>query len=187
MILSDKQILETIDKKQIVITPFDIECLGPNSYDVHLSKHLAIYDMDKASFSPLHGSYIDSKKHNEVKRFVISDDGYILMPGQFYLGSTIEYTETHVHMPTIDGKSSIGRLSIKIHDTAGKGDVGFCNHWTLEITCTVLVKVYAGMPIGQLIYHEVGETDQSYATMTRSKYAEVNPLPKESLMFKNKF
>ncbi len=78
-----------------------------------------------------------------------------MQPQQFYLGVTAEYTETHSHVPFLEGKSSTGRLGIDIHATAGKGDVGFCGNWTLEISVKLPVRVYAGMPVGQLIYFPV--------------------------------
>ena len=81
---------------------------------------------------------LDAKKHNKVTHFEIPDDGYVLQPGVLYLGVTEEYTETHAHVPFLEGKSSIGRLGIDIHATAGKGDVGFCNCWTLEISVSTL-------------------------------------------------
>jgi dCTP deaminase len=127
MILSDKRILEEIDKGTIIIEPFDQSCLGTNSYDVHLGKYLATYK----------SRVLDAKKHNEIEHFEIPKDGYVLHPGTLYLGVTLEYTETHSHVPFLEGKSSTGRLGIDIHATAGKGDVGFCNTWTLEISvCT---------------------------------------------------
>ncbi|MBT5916188.1 MAG: dCTP deaminase, partial [Opitutae bacterium] len=124
MILSDSSILRAIEKKDIVIEPYDRSCLGTNSYDVHLSKFLACYVDD----------VIDAKRHNQVKHFEIDQTGIVLNPGKTYLGSTLEYTETHQCVPFLEGKSSVGRLGIDIHATAGKGDVGFCNHWTLEIS-----------------------------------------------------
>jgi dCTP deaminase len=141
MILSDQRILEEIKKETIKIQPYNREFLGSNSYDVHLSKHLAIYK-DKV---------LDAKKHNEINHFEIPEEGYELQPGELYLGVTEEYTETHVHVPFLEGKSSTGRLGIDIHATAGKGDVGFCGNWTLEISCKIPVRIYKGMPIGQLI------------------------------------
>ena len=142
MILSDKKILEGLENGEIVIEPYDRSCLGTNSYDVHLGKHLATYK-DRV---------LDAKKHNEIVHFEIPEEGFVLQPGTLYLGVTEEYTETHASVPFLEGKSSIGRLGIDIHATAGKGDVGFCNTWTLEISCVHAVRIYAGMPIGQLIY-----------------------------------
>ncbi len=178
MILSDKKILEEIKKKSIVITPFDESNMGGNSYDVHLSPHLAQYT-DKT---------IDAKKHNKIKHFEIPKTGFVLKPGQLYLGSTLEYTETHKHVPFLEGKSSTGRLGIDIHATAGKGDVGFCGYWTLEISASKPVRIYAGMPIGQLIYYKVeGKVERLYSKKKNAKYSDQQHLPKESMMWKNKF
>lgn len=112
--------------------------------------------------------------------------GFVLQPNELYLGVTEEYTETHAHVPFLEGKSSVGRLGIDIHATAGKGDVGFCNFWTLEISVKKPVRVYAGMPVGQLIYFEVkGEIENYYNKKTSAKYNSKAPLPVESMMFKN--
>jgi dCTP deaminase len=102
------------------------------------------------------------------------------------LGVTEEYTETHLHVPFLEGKSSVGRLGIDIHATAGKGDVGFCNYWTLEISVKQPVRVYAGMPIGQLIYFEVrGTIGTLYGQKASAKYRERTALPVESMMWRN--
>jgi len=114
MILTDTKILEEMEKGAIVIAPFDRRYLGANSYDVHLGRYLAVYRND----------ILDARVHNEVEHFEISDDGLILLPHRLYLGVTEEYTETHRHVPFLEGKSSIGRLGIDIHATAGNiGDI----------------------------------------------------------------
>lgn len=178
MILSDKKILASIDSGDIVITPFKAECLGTNSYDVHLSPYLAVYKDE----------ILDARKHNEIEEVIIPEEGFVLRPGTLYLGSTLEYTETHNAVPFLEGKSSIGRLGIDIHATAGKGDVGFCNYWTLEISCVHPVRVYAGMPIGQLIYFKVdGDIENYYNKKQNAKYNQRTPKPMESMMWKNKF
>ncbi|MBP7273120.1 MAG: dCTP deaminase [Saprospiraceae bacterium] len=178
MILSDKKILDAIENKQIVIEPFRSECLGTNSYDVHLGKYLAVYT----------SRVLDAKKHNTIQDFIIPDQGFVLQPNTLYLGVTEEYTETHNAVPFLEGKSSVGRLGIDIHATAGKGDVGFCNHWTLEISCVQPVKVYAGMPIGQLIYFAVeGDIQNYYNKKDNAKYTQRSSKPMESMMWKNKF
>ena len=111
-----------------------------------------------------------------------------MLPGKTYLGATQEYTETHRHVPFLEGKSSVGRLGIDIHATAGKGDVGFCNHWTLEISVSQPVRVYEGMPIAQLIYFEVhGEVDTLYSAKGSAKYNKRSDKPVESMMWKNHF
>jgi dCTP deaminase len=175
MILSDKRILEEIDKGTIIVEPFKRECLGTNSYDVHLGKHLATY----------RDWVLDAKLHNEIDYFEIPKEGFTLQPNTLYLGVTLEYTETHAHVPFLEGKSSTGRLGIDIHATAGKG---FCNTWTLEISCAQPVRIYAGMPIGQLIYFVVeGDIEVMYNTKSNAKYSNPTTRPVESMMWKNKF
>jgi len=176
MILSDREILKELRKGNIVIKPFKRSALGSNSYDVHISKHLSVYK-DKI---------LDSKKDNNVRQILIPEKGLVLKPGELYLGSTLEYTESHKHVPFLDGKSSIGRLGIDIHATAGRGDIGFCNHWTLELSVTRPVRIYPGMPIGQLIYFKVkGKILVPYNKKKGAKYTKKDILPQESKMFKN--
>jgi dCTP deaminase len=176
MILSDTRILEEIQHGTIIIKPFHRKFLGSNSYDVHLGAWLAMYKEE----------ILDCKKHNKVQHFRIPRDGMLLVPSMLYLGVTKEYTETHSHVPFLEGKSSIGRLGIDIHATAGKGDVGFCNTWTLEISVRHPVKIYAGMPIGQLIYFEIsGEVAIVYSKKRGAKYNKRTVKPVESMMWKN--
>lgn len=178
MLLSDKRILEEIELGTILIEPFRKDCLGSNSYDVHLGRYLATY----------RDRILDAKAHNKIDSFEIPPEGIVLHPGTLYLGVTEEYTETHKHVPFLEGKSSTGRLGIDIHATAGKGDVGFCNTWTLEISVTQPVRVYYGMPIGQLIYFEVeGEVATIYNNKKNAKYNKRTIKPVESMMWKNKF
>ncbi len=176
MILTDKQILHEIKRGTIVIEPFNRKYLGSNSYDVHLGSWLAMY----------RDEVLDSRKHNRVHYFRIPSEGLILVPSKLYLGATAEYTETHAHVPFLEGKSSIGRLGIDIHATAGKGDIGFCNTWTLEISVRQPVRIYAGMPIGQLIYFAVtGEVEIPYSKKKGAKYRKRTTRPVESRMYKN--
>jgi dCTP deaminase len=176
MILSDKEITKAMASGLIVIEPFRANCLGSNSYDVHLGKTLATYTVD----------VLDAKKDNPISYFEIPREGFLLEPDVLYLGVTEEYTETHEHVPFLEGKSSVGRLGIDIHATAGKGDVGFSNYWTLEISVKMPVRVYAGMPIGQIIYFAVqGEVHTPYHQKKSAKYNERSALPKESQMWRN--
>jgi dCTP deaminase len=178
MILSDTEILKEITAKNIIIEPFNINNLGTNSYDVHLGKYLATYK----------DHILDARKHNEIESFEIGEDGFVLQPNMLYLGVTAEYTEIHKHVPFLEGKSSVGRLGIDIHATAGKGDVGFCNTWTLEISVSQPVRVYAGMPIGQLIFFVVeGKIENYYNKKSNAKYTQRTDKPVESMMWKNKF
>jgi dCTP deaminase len=178
MILSDTEILTEIENGNILIEPFDKLCLGSNSYDVHLGKHFAVYK----------NRVLDARQHNEIEEFQIPESGFELQPGTLYLGVTQEYTESHTTVPFLEGKSSVGRLGIDIHATAGKGDVGYCNTWTLEISCVQPVRVYAGMPIGQLIYFAIkGDVKTLYSKKENAKYNDRTLKPMESMMFKNEF
>lgn len=178
MILTDVQILKAIQRGDIVVTPFDRAKLGTNSYDVHLSPHFAVYVDEE----------LDAKKHNKIRHFEIGPEGFVIQPGELYLGVTMEYTETHCAVPFLEGKSSVGRLGIDIHATAGKGDVGYCNTWTLEISCVKPVRIYGGMPIGQLIYFSVeGDIENPYNKKPGAKYNDRTDRPLESMMWKNKF
>ena len=178
MILTDQQIRAEMERGTIVVAPYDPSCLGTNSYDVHLGRYLATYD------APV----LDARAHNTISTFEIPAEGFVLQPGQLYLGVTEEYTETHAHVPFLEGKSSVGRLGIDIHATAGKGDVGFCNHWTLEISVSMPVRIYHGMPIGQLIYFGLqGDVQTFYNRKLSAKYNERTDRPVESMMWKNTF
>lgn len=176
MILSDARILEEVEKRRIVIRPFRRACLGTNSYDVHLGPYLSTY-VDGA---------LDARKPNKVEEIRMPKTGFVLVPGQLYLGVTEEYTETHGFVPFLEGKSSVGRLGIDIHSTAGKGDEGFCNYWTLEMSVKVPVRIYPGMPIGQLIYFEIsGAVQRSYDAKSDAKYRAINSHPTPSRMYLN--
>lgn len=176
MILSDGKILEELAKGTMTIKPFDRQGLGCNSYDVHLGGTLGVY-LDKI---------LDAKRHNKIRLFEIPEKGFVLRPNELYLGVTKEYTETHKHVPFLDGKSSVGRLGIDIHATAGRGDVGFCNHWTLELSVKKPVRVYEGMPIGQLYYFKVdGKVLVPYNKKGSAKYMGNKPVPVESMLWKN--
>lgn len=156
MILGKNKIEEAISKGDIVITPFKEDRLNPNSYNVSLHKELMVYD-----------SYIlDMKAHNTAKKIIIPKSGLVLEPGKLYLGRTNEYTETDGFVPCIDGRSSIGRLGLFIHVTAGFGDVGFKGTWTLEIQCIQPIRIYPNIEIGQLHY----ELIQGKKTYYHGKY-----------------
>lgn len=180
MILSDCDILLARDRGAIVIDPFRREALGPNSYDVHLGNHLGVYMTSRCG-------HLDAAEENNYELIMIDDDGFVLRPGTIYLAATEEYTETHEHIPYLDGKSSVGRLGISVHATAGRGDVGFCNHWTMEISVVQPVKIYAGMPIAQLTYHQVlSQPEHKYGTSPRvANYQGRDPMPQGSRMWRN--
>jgi dCTP deaminase len=144
MILSGREIHRRIGK-EIVIEPFDEKFLNPNSYNLRLHNELLVYE----------DNVLDMKKINKRKSIVIPDEGMLLEPGRLYLGRTYEYTETDKYVPMLEGRSSIGRLGLYIHVTAGFGDVGFSGYWTLEIQCIQPVKIYPMVEICQIYYHSI--------------------------------
>ena len=175
MILSDWDISNAIGRGVIKIDPLKHEDIRTNSVDVHLSEHLSVYK----------GRTLDAKYDNSIHDVTIPEEGFVLFPDRLYLGSTIEYTEAHEHVPFLEGKSSVGRLGISVHSTAGVGDVGFCGHWTLEISVIQPVRVYAGMPIAQLLFFDVKSKPVRMYGANGSKYQQQGAKPVPSMMWKN--
>ncbi len=169
MVLSGLQIREQLGKN-IVIEPFDETRLNPNSYNLALHDELMVYEE----------LVLDMRKPSRVRRITIPEEGLVLTPGQLYLGRTAERTETHNLVPMIEGRSSVGRLGLFVHVTAGFGDVGFCGYWTLEMFAVQPVRIYAGVPICQIFYHEIGGPFVEYSS---DKYQHNNDI-QPSLLFK---
>lgn len=149
MILSGKEIKKLMGT-DLIIEPFEESQVNPNSYNLRLHHELLVYD------APV----LDMKKENTCTRITIPEEGLVLEKDKLYLGRTMEYTESHKHVPMLEGRSSIGRLGLFIHVTAGFGDVGFCGYWTLEMFCVQPIRIYAGVEICQVFYHSIeGEYD----------------------------
>ena len=144
MILSGKEIQRELGKR-IFIEPFDPSRLNPNSYNLTLHDELLVYD------SPV----LDMKKPNPAHTLRIPESGLRLEPGRLYLGRTREFTRTEGFVPMLEGRSSVGRLGLFIHVTAGFGDVGFAGYWTLEIFCVQPIVIYPGVELCQIYYHTI--------------------------------
>lgn len=150
MILSGKEILRQMAAGNIGIDPFDPACINPNSYNLHLHNQLMEYTE----------GLLDMKTPNPSRVREIPPEGLVLVPGRLYLGRTVEYTRTEGFVPMLEGRSSVGRLGMYVHVTAGFGDVGFSGYWTLEIQCIQPIRIYAGVGICQIYYHAIqGEYD----------------------------
>ena len=102
------------------------------------------------------------KKDNEVEKLIIPSNGLVLEANRLYLGRTVEYTETKNLVPMLEGRSSIGRLGLFVHVTAGFGDVGFKGFWTLEIFCIQPIKIYPNVEICQVYYHTLEGSHENY-------------------------
>ena len=169
MILSGEQISARLDG-DIKIDPFDPANLNPNSYNLTLHHEIMTYEE----------VVLDMRKQNRTRRLKIPKEGLVLKPDQLYLARTMERTETHNLVPMIEGRSSIGRLGLFVHVTAGFGDVGFCGFWTLEMFAVQPVRVYAGVPICQIFYHEIQGEIEEYASDKYQHNSDIQP----SLLYK---
>ena len=156
MILSGKNIKRKLGN-EIIIEPFYEMQLNPNSYNLRLHNELIVYK----------NKILDMKKENEVEKIIIPQEGLLIQPGKLYLGRTLEYTKTKNYVPMLEGRSSIGRLGLFIHVTAGFGDVGFNGFWTLEIMCIHPVRIYPEVEICQIFYHAI---DGEYIPYVSNKY-----------------
>ena len=155
MILSGNEIRRRLGS-DIIIDPFEETLLNPNSYNLRLHEELMVYEE----------VVLDMKKAHRVRRIPIPEDGLVLSPNQLYLGRTLGRTETHNLVPMLEGRSSIGRLGLFVHVTAGFGDAGFCGFWTLEMFAVRPVRIYPWVSIGQIFYHTI----EGEITEYESKY-----------------
>ncbi|MFK5926179.1 MAG: dCTP deaminase [Desulfuromusa sp.] len=153
MILSGKEIESRIDQ-DIIINPFDKSRLNPNSYNLSLHDELIVYNE----------TMLDMKKDNPYRKIRIPEEGLVLETNRLYLGRTVEYTETNNLVPMLEGRSSVGRLGLFIHVTAGFGDVGFKGYWTLEIFCVQPIRIYSGVEICQIYYHSIEGDYENYSS-----------------------
>jgi dCTP deaminase len=177
MILTDKTIIDEIIEGNIVIEPLVRANIGTNSVDLTLSNTLLMYT----------DHVLDTRKKNAYSPMIIPEEGMILQPNILYLASTVEYTETLRHVPLLHGKSSLARLGLYIHVCAGFGDVGFRGHWTLELAVIQPVKIYPGMKIAQICYHDISEMPYTdYANKADAKYKDQGKDPVASKNYLNK-
>lgn len=170
MILSGIKIAEKIREGNIYISDFDKKRLNPNSYNLRLADELLVYT------EPL-----DMRKKHEYRIIKIPESGFLMLPGRLYLGRTMETTRTEGYVPMLEGRSSVGRLGIFIHATAGFGDVGFDGYWTLELSCVQPVRIYPGVEICQIYYHTI---DGAYVPYTSGKY-QMNHGVQPSMLWKD--
>ena len=171
MILSGKEIKKQVKEGSIAIDPFTDEQINPNSYNLRLHPDLLIYDND----------ILDMREKNSASPLVIPEDGLLLEPHKLYLGRTVERTSTDKYVPMLEGRSSVGRLGLFIHITAGFGDIGFDGFWTLEIFCVQPIRIYSGLEICQIFYHTIdGDFD-----LYRSKKYQSNKGVQPSMLYKD--
>ncbi len=170
MILTGSAIKKECEKGNIVIDPFREEQVNPNSYNLRLHNELLVYEE----------IVLDMHRPNRFRRYTIPEEGFVLQPHQLYLARTIERTETYNHVPMLEGRSSIGRLGLFVHVTAGFGDVGFKGFWTLEMFAVQPVRIYAGVEVCQIFYHTIEGDITEYKSEKYQNNQDIQP----SMMFK---
>ena len=170
MILSGKEIARHM-VEAIFIEPFDPRRLNPNSYNLTLHNELLVYE----------NRLLDMKMENPVEQLTIPEEGLVLQPDRLYLGRTQEFTRTENFVPMLEGRSSVGRLGLFIHVTAGFGDVGFAGYWTLEIFCVQPIRIYPGVEIYQIYYHDIRGDYEPYRSGKYQNNTGIQP----SLLYKD--
>lgn len=194
-ILTGPEIEKEIEAKRIVLDPYDKNNIGPNSADMRLHKDLRVYadgfikhraiNNPGLGYGPLSSrvdpeNYVprvlDMNGENETWDLEIPEEGLVLYPGILYLGRTVERVGSDFYVPWFDGRSSIGRLGMHVHVTAGRGDTGWFGTVTLEIHVVHPLRVYAGKricqasfisPQGELRKYHGRYQDQVDATASR--------------------
>lgn len=163
MILADKDIKKEVKGKRLVIDPYDQECVQPSTYDVHLSSEFRLFNNHETTCIDL------GKKQVITRKIDTKEKGkFILHPGEFVLGSTEEWFEIPDDLAAkLEGKSSLGRLGLVVHATAGYIDPGFKGHITFEISNlnSVPIVLYPGMKAGQMCFFRMtSEVERPYGT-----------------------
>ena len=154
MLMSDRDIRASIEAGQIGLEPLELGLLQPSSIDVRLDRFFRLFDNHKHPFIDPATQQDDLTRFVEVK----SDEAFILHPGEFVLGSTFEFVTLPDDIAArLEGKSSLGRLGLLTHSTAGFVDPGFKGHVTLELSnvATLPIKLWPGMKIGQLCFFKL--------------------------------
>src|SRR5438270_13773182 len=185
MVLSDRTITRLLEQGRIEIEPYDPELLQPSSVDVRVDRYFRVFHNARYPF-------IDVRKpQEELTELVEVEDEtpFILHPGEFVLGSTLE----RVRLPDdlvarLEGKSSLGRLGLLIHSTAGFIDPGWDGHVTLELSnvATLPITIYPGMKIGQISFMQMTEPAANpYGSPTLGSKYKGQEGPTPSRYFKN--
>lgn len=143
MILTGEKIKEEVLNGNIYINPFSTNSINPNSYNLKLADDLYVYEEE----------VLDMKQEPTLKKLEFNEKGIVLQPNKLYLARTLERTFTKKYVPMIEGRSSIGRLGIFIHVTAGFGDIGFNGYWTLELGVLQPIRIYPWAELCQIYYH----------------------------------
>jgi dCTP deaminase len=179
MILTGSKIIDEVVNGTICLEPFDKSLVNPNSYNYRLGKELVeiTYDVNDVQNIPVQN------------KITISDEGFVLQPNKLYLGVTFETIGSSNYVPSLIGRSSLGRLGLFLQITADLGHIGTYHKWTLELTVVQPLKVYPEMRIGQVSFwvpegldllkgHEYRKEVNSYAKFSEPTYSLISKLLK---------
>jgi dCTP deaminase len=185
MILSDRDIRTAMEQERIGIEPFDAGDVQPSSVDLHVDRFFR-------TFHNARYPYIDVKRPMEGLTELVEvaeEEAFILHPGEFVLGSTCEYVRLPDDLVArLEGKSSLGRLGLLIHSTAGYVDPGFQGHLTLELSnvANLPITIYPGMKIGQISFFALSSPAESpYGSAGRDSKYQGQRGPTPSRYFEN--
>jgi dCTP deaminase len=152
-VLSDRDIRTALETGRIRIDPYDPGCLQPSSVDLHLDRHFRVFRNNRYAFIDVRQPQPDL-----TELLTVADEPFILHPGEFVLGQTIEWVELPDDLVArLDGKSSLGRLGLLIHSTAGYVDPGWKGTLTLELSnvANLPITLFCGMKIGQVSFERM--------------------------------
>lgn len=170
-VLSDRDIRAAIEAGEVVIRPYDPKDLQPSSVDLHLDRRFRVFRNNRYPYIDVRAPQPDLTEMLTVE----DDEPFILHPGEFVLGQTLEWTELPNDLVArLEGKSSLGRLGLLIHSTAGYVDPGWKGNLTLELSnvANLPIALYYGMKIGQISYFKMSsEVERPYGSASLgSKY-----------------
>lgn len=152
MILTGHEIIRQRSTKRIVIEPFERQLVNPNSYNYRLGREILEFPQ----------CFIDVKQAIVPRRHMVSDRGFLLLPGRLYLGHTLEIIGSDWYSTSLIGRSSMGRLGLWLQVTADLGHVGTAQRWTLEMKVVQPLWVYPGLRVGQVSFWKVEGSRQLY-------------------------
>jgi dCTP deaminase len=185
VILSDRSIREAMTAKRIIIDPFDEACLQPSSIDVKVSNLFRVFRNHTTALIDVKKDLTDLTELVEMK----GDEPFVLHPGEFVLGSTLERVAiANDLVARVEGKSSLGRLGLLIHSTAGFIDAGFDGHITLELSnvANLPITIYPSMKIGQVSFMTMTTpADKPYGSGARGSKYQGQRGPTPSRYFEN--
>ena len=185
MLLSDRDIKAEIDGGRVRLQPYDEAMVQPSSIDVRLDKYFRLFDNHKYPFIDPAEEQPDLTRLIEVER----DEPFILHPGEFVLGSSFEIVTLPDDLAArLEGKSSLGRLGLLTHSTAGFVDPGFSGHVTLELSnaATLPIKLWPGMRVGQLCFFRLSSpTEHPYGSAKYGSRYQGQRGPTASRSFQN--